>query len=229
LQGGSQAGWIEPLAANRTTLDFVIVCFGLAVNVIDEDQQAIELQMREKGYPPEVIAHALQVGSAVEDVFASGFKDGFKELDTVRGWYSRESWYKDVRGDYSWILLPRSDAELKAHAKDFDWQVAFHYDPMPPLRANKTPQLWILGGEDYEAPSAETSLRIQTLIAERGPFTLAYYPKAEHGMTLFEMGTDGERHSTRYVRDYFAMIRDFARDGRLQGTYGDAVLTSPRP
>jgi uncharacterized protein len=228
LQGGSQAGWIEPLAANRTTLDFVIVCFGLAVNVIDEDQQAIELQMREKGYPPEVIAHALQVGSAVEDVFASGFKDGFKELDTVRGKYSQESWYKDVRGDYSWILLPRSDAELKAHAKDFDWQVAFHYDPMPPLRANKTPQLWILGGEDYEAPSAETSLRIQTLIAERGPFTLAYYPKAEHGMTLFEMGTDGERHSTRYVPDYFAMIRDFARDGQLQGTYGDAVLISPR-
>ena len=26
---------------------------------------------------------------------------------------------------------------------------------MPALRKNKVPQLWILGGEDYEAPSAE--------------------------------------------------------------------------
>src|SRR4029077_2950277 len=41
-QGGSQAGWVAPIAANRTSVDFVIVCFGLAVNVIDEDQEAVE-------------------------------------------------------------------------------------------------------------------------------------------------------------------------------------------
>jgi hypothetical protein len=228
LQGGSQAGWVEPLAANRTSLDFVVVCFGLAVNVIDEDQESIELQMREKAYPPEVISHALEVGSAVENVFASGFKEGFKQLDAVRAKYGKEPWFKDVRGDYTWLLLPRTDADLKAHAKDYEWQLPFHYDPMPALRANKTPQLWIVGGEDYEAPSEETGLRIKTLIAEGGPFTLASYAKAEHGMTLFEVGADGERHSTRYAPGYFAVIRDFARDGRLESSYGDAVLTLPR-
>jgi hypothetical protein len=99
---------------------------------------------------------------------------------------------------------------------------------MPTLAADTTPQLWILGTEDYEAPSAETSRRIRSLIAKGRPFTLAVYPGAEHGMTLFEKGAGGERLSTRYPMGYFSMIRDFALNGRLSGAYGDARLTRPR-
>jgi dienelactone hydrolase len=227
-QGGSQGGWVAPIAANRTSVDFVIVCFGLAVNVIDEDQESVELQMREKGYPPEVIAKALEVASAAEVVVESDFKSGFPKLDEVRAKYGSESWYKDVHGDYAFFVLQHSDdAELRALAPEFDWHTPFHYDPMPTLRAGKVPQLWILGGEDYEAPSAETSRRIKSLIGDGLPFTLALYRGAEHGMTLFETGADGERISTRYAAGYFRMIRDFARDGRLRGTYGDAELTAP--
>jgi hypothetical protein len=225
-QGGSQGGWVAPIAANRTSVDFVIVCFGLAVNVIDEDQESVELQMREKGYPPEVIAKALEVASAAETVVESDFKSGFPKLDEMRAKYGSESWYKDVHGDYAFFVLQHSDdAELRALAPEFDWHTPFHYDPMPTLRAGKVPQLWILGGEDYEAPSAETSRRIKSLIGDGLPFTLALYPGAEHGMTLFETGADGERIATRYAPGYFRMIRDFARDGRLRGSYGDAELT----
>ena len=59
FQGGSQGGWVAPLAATRTAVDFVIVCFGLAVNVIDEDQQSVELQLSEKGYSRREIRDAL--------------------------------------------------------------------------------------------------------------------------------------------------------------------------
>ncbi|HEX7965379.1 MAG TPA: alpha/beta hydrolase [Gammaproteobacteria bacterium] len=229
FQGASEGGWVAPLAANRIPVDFVIVCFGLAVDVIAEDQEGVELQMREKGYPPEVIAKALEVARAAEDVFASGFTRGFKEFDAVRAKYRGEPWYKDVRGDYTWFLLPHSEQELRAMAKQYDWHTPFHYDPMPTLRAGKTPQLWIAGGEDYEAPSAETSRRIKSLIGEGRPFTLAYYAHAEHGMTLFETQADGTRDSTRYAPGYFAMIRDFARLGRLSGTYGDAQVSGPPP
>src|SRR6478672_3843092 len=38
-QGGSQGGWVAPIAATRAPVDFVIVSFGLAVSVIDEDQE----------------------------------------------------------------------------------------------------------------------------------------------------------------------------------------------
>jgi dienelactone hydrolase len=227
-QGGSQAGWVAPLAANRTAADFVIVCFGLAVNVIDEDQEAVELQMREKGYPPEVVAEAREVASAAEAVFESDFKDGFAKLDEMRAKYGSAPWYRDVRGDYAFFVLQQeSDAKLRALAPQFDWHTPFHYDPMQALRADKVPQLWILGGEDYQAPSAETSRRIKSLTAEGLPFTLAYYPGAEHGMTLFETGADGSRVSTRYAGGYLRLIRDFARDGKLHGTYGDAEVTAP--
>jgi len=226
-QGGSQAGWVAPIAANRTSVDFVIVCFGLAVNVIDEDQEAVELQMREKGYSPEVIAKALEVASAAEAVFESDFKSGFPKLDEMRAKYGSEPWYKDVHGDYAFFVLQHSsDAELRALAPEFNWHTPFRYDPMPTLRADKVPQLWILGGEDYEAPSAETSRRIKSLMGEGLPFTVAYYPDAEHGITLFETGADGSRVSTRYASGYFRMIRDFAHDGQLHGSYGDAELTT---
>jgi hypothetical protein len=227
-QAGSQGGWVAPIAANRAPVNFVIVCFGLAVSVIDEDQQEVEIEMREKGHSPDDIAKALEVARAADTVIASGFTQGFKEFDAVRAKYRDAPWYKDLHGNFTYMLLPYSEAELRTMAPKFNWGTPFHYDPMPTLRADTTPQLWISGGEDYEAPSADTSRRIKSLIADGQPFTLAVYPRAEHGMTLFETKADGTRLSTRYAPGYFAMIRDFARDGRLHGAYGDAEITKSR-
>ena len=228
-EGPSEGGWVGPIAANREPVDFVIVCFGLAVSVIDEDQQEVEIEMREKGHSPDEIAQALEVASAAETVIASGFTEGFREFDAARAKYKDASWYHDLHGDYTYMLLPYSETQLREMSAKFKWGTPFHYDPMPTLRSDTTPQLWILGGEDYEAPSAETSRRIKSLIDDGRPFTLAVYPQAEHGMTLFEPSADnGERLSTRYVSDYFAMMRDYARDGRLHGAYGDAAVTKAR-
>jgi len=225
-QGGSQGGWVAPLAANRAHVDFVIVCFGLAVSVIDEDQQEVEIEMREKGHSPAEIASALEVARAAETIFASGFTEGFKEFDAVRAKYKDAPWYKDLHGNYTHFFLPYSESQLRKMGPQFEWGTPFHYDPMPTLRSDTTPQLWILGGEDYEAPSAETSRRVKSLIADGLPFTLAVYPRAEHGMTLFETAAgSGERLSTRYAPRYFEMIRDFVREGLLKGAYGDAEIT----
>jgi dienelactone hydrolase len=226
-QGGSQAGWIAPIAANRAPVDFVIVCYGLAVSVIDEDQEAVEIQLRELGYSASDIAAAQSVASAAETIMASGFTRGFVEFDSLRAKYRTAPWYKHLDGDYTFFLMPYSAAKLRAMAPKFRWGTPFHYDPMATLRADTVPQLWIIGGEDYEAPSAETRRRLDTLIAEGRPFTVAYYPRAEHGMTLFEDARDGSRISTRYVAGYFRMIWDFAAGGRLHGTYGDAEVTAP--
>jgi uncharacterized protein len=228
--GGSQGGWVAPLAANRAPVDFVIAAFALAVSVIDEDQQEVEIEMREEGHSPAEIAQALEVARAAETVIASHFTQGFRELDAMRAKYRTAPWYKDLHGNYTYLLLPYSEAQLRelgGKELSFVRHTPFHYDPMPTLRAATVPQLWILGGEDYEAPSAETKRRIEGLIAADHPFTLAYYPKAEHGMTLFDVSAKGDRISTRYAPGYFKLIRDFARDGQLTGTYGDAELTKP--
>jgi len=229
--GGSQGGWVVPLAANRAPVDFAIVAFGLAVSVIGEDQQEVEIEMREKGHSPAEIAQALEVAGAAEAVIASHFTEGFKELDALRAKYRNAPWYKDLHGNYTYLLLPYSEPQLRElGTTELSWtrNTPFHYDPMPTLTAATVPQLWILGGEDYQAPSAETMRRLKSLIAADHPFTLAYYPTAEHGMTLFDVSADGTRVSTRYAPGYFKLIRDFARDGQVTGAYGDAELTQPR-
>jgi len=227
-QGTSQGGWVAPMAANRAPVDFVIVCYGLAVSLIDEDQEAVEIQLRERGYSATEIAAGQKVAAAAEEIFASNFTHGYESFDSLRAKYRGARWYKDLRGDYAFFFLPKSAAEIRAMAPQFNWKTPFHYDPMPTLRAGQAPQLWILGGEDYEAPSAETRRRLNALIGEGRPFTIAYYPHAEHGLTLFETNADGDRISTRYVPGYFTMLRDFATDGKLHGAYGDAQLTTPR-
>jgi pimeloyl-ACP methyl ester carboxylesterase len=227
-QAGSEGGWVAPIAANRAHVDFVIVCFGLAVSVNDEDQQAVEIEMREKGHSPEEIAKGQAVARAAEAVMASDLKEGFAAFDALRDKYRGEPWYKDLHGDFTWVLLPYTEAQLRAMAPQYQWGTPFTYDPMPTLRADKTQQLWVMGGEDYEAPSAETRRRLTALVDAGKPFTLAWYPHAEHGMTLFETSPSGERLSTRFAPGYFQMIADYARDGALNGAYGDAVLTKPR-
>src|SRR3546814_21003372 len=90
FQGPSQGGWIAPLAATRTQVDFLIVSFGLAVSVADEDREAIAFQMGLKGYGPDVLAKAQEIGAAATRVFASGMTDGIEELDAVRARSSEE-------------------------------------------------------------------------------------------------------------------------------------------
>ena len=95
------------------------------------------------------------------------------------------------------------------------------------MRTVQAPQLWILGSDDLQAPSAETGRRITGLISDGRPVTLAVFPGAEHGMTEFETKADGERVSTRYSQGYFEMMRDFARNGRLGPHYGRSTITRP--
>src|SRR5437773_2938054 len=227
-QGGSQGGWVPPLAATHAPVDFVIVSFGLAVSVIDEDQQEVALEMRLKGHSQGEISKALEVAVAAEAVFESGFTKGFERFDATRAKYRKEPWYKDIHGNYTHFILPYTEAELREKGKDFVWGTPFRYDPMPTLRAVEAPQLWILGEDDLEAPSAETSRRIKTLIAEGKPITLALFPHVEHGMTEYEVASNGERVSTRFAPGYFAMMRDYARDGRLSTSYGSSVIVKPK-
>ena len=78
-----------------------------------------------------------------------------------------------MHGNYTHFILPYTAAEAREKFKDSLPGTPFRYDPMPTLRAVKAPQLWILGEDDLEAPSAETSSRIKTLIAQGKPITLA--------------------------------------------------------
>jgi len=225
--GTSQGGWVAPLAASRAAVDFVVVGYGLAVSPIEEDREEIELEMKLKGHGPAVIAKALEVATAGQAVAISGFTDGFARFDEVRARYRGEPWYNDLRGNLTRFLLPSTEPQLRELAKLFGQDASLQYDAMPVLRALKAPQLWILGEDDLDAPSAETSRRLKALAVQGRPIALALFPHADHGILEYEIASSGARVETRYANGYYAMLRDYIRDGRLTGSYGASKITRP--
>ncbi len=228
FQGGSQGGWIAPLAALRSKPDFVIVGFGLAVTELEEDQEEVALQMAAKGHSPAEIAQAQEVAYAAQTIVASGFNGGYDRFIAVRAKYRNAPWFKDLQGNLTRFFLPLTDEQLKATPKPFDIGIAWSYDGMDTLRRLDVPELWELGADDFEAPSAETSRRLKALMADGHPITLAMFPHTEHGIYEFETKPDGERVDTRNAEGYFTALRDFARDGKLHGRYGAATVTAPK-
>jgi dienelactone hydrolase len=227
-QGGSQGGWVVPLATNLAPVDFAIVSFGLAVTILEEDQQSVALDMVFHHHSAEDTTKALELARAGERLFETGGHEGYDQFNALRERFRSEPWYKDVHGDFLFFILPLDQAQIiDAMTKDLNFVEArtpFRYEPMPTLEASTTPQLWVLGSDDLEAPSAETAKRIKSLIAQGKPYTLAVYSGAEHGMTEYEIDANGDRVSTRFAPGYFQMMVDFIRDGRIKDHYGNAAI-----
>jgi pimeloyl-ACP methyl ester carboxylesterase len=229
-QGGSEGGWVVPLAANRAPVDFAIVSFGLAVTLLEEDQESVALDMYFHRRSAADTTKALELARAGERVFETGGKEGYEAFNALRQKYESESWYKDVHGDFVFVIMPLDRKQIidaMTHEFSFIDTAPFRYEPMPALRASTTPQLWVLGSDDLDAPSAETARRIKSLIAQGKSYRLAVYPGAEHGMTEYELNAKGERVSTRFAPGYFQMMANFIRDGRIGEHYGNAEITQP--
>src|SRR5437660_1138438 len=82
-------------------------------------------------------------------------KEGYEAFDALREKYRSETWYQDVHGDFVFFILPLNQEQIiDAMSKElsFSKTTPFHYEPMPALLASTTPQLWVLGGDDLDAP-----------------------------------------------------------------------------
>ena len=213
--GISLGGWVAPIAASRSKADFVIVASALAISPLEQNRAQIVYEMSEKGHGEAEIAMALEIAEAGERILLSGFTDGFSEFDIVRARYRNEPWYKDMNGNYLYLMMPLTGDRLKARENSFKLGTPWLYDPMPVLSASKTPQLWLLAEDDIKTPSAETARLIESLRRKGLPFTLKLFPDAEHGILEYRKNYLGLRSDTRYPENYFAAIRDFALNGAL--------------
>ncbi len=224
LQGSSQGGWVAPLAATRTRVDFVIVAYGLAVSPMQEDREAVAWDMARAGFGDEETRQALAVASAVQVIIESNFTRGYAELETLRGRYAGEPWFRYLRGNVTGLLLAQPGSFWRERGPVLLRGIEPHYDPMPVLNELRTPQLWILGADDIDAPPQETWRRLLKLKREGKPLSLAMLRGAEHGLFLHELDATGGRQSTRLAPAYFPLMRDFVLGGRIGPNYLDAVI-----
>lgn len=208
FQGGSQAGWIEPLAARKANADFVVVGFGLAESPLAEDREEVFDDLRTAGYGDDVIAKAREITDATGRVMASDFNAGFDQLDAVRAKYENEPWYPKIKGEFTGDFLSTPNWLIKLLGPFFDVGTSWDYDPVPALQAYDKPHLWVLAGRDSSAPATNTLRILREVQASRPSLDIVMFPTADHGIIEFEE-KDGERLSTRFSEGYFKLVADW--------------------
>jgi pimeloyl-ACP methyl ester carboxylesterase len=182
--------------------------------------------MERAGFGPEIDAKAMEVADASAKIVESNFTEGYEQFAAVKRKYGDEPWFKSVRGNITWYLLAASEEEIRKQGPRLLEGVPAQYDPMPVLTNLDVPQLWIVGGQDRDAPPAETLRRLAALKKSGRPITTAVFPGADHGMYEFETRADGERVSTRQPEGYFQMMQDFI-EGRPGGITERQNLAAP--
>lgn len=227
FEGGSQGGWIAPLAASHTHADFSISSFGLLVTPLEEDREEIVLQMKLKHHTPDEIVKGMEIADAAGVLVSSNFSKGYARFDELRSKYKDSAWYKDLDGNFTGTLLPLSLAQMRLKAKELNPDVSWHYDSMAVQEKLGIPQLWIQGTDDLDAPSAETNRRLKILQSRGKPITIALFPHAQHGIYEYETKPDGTRLDTRNPDGYFELLRAFAA-GQPHAKYGDSTITRAR-
>jgi hypothetical protein len=226
LVGGSQAGWIAPLAATQAPVDFVLVGYGMAEGPLAEDAGEVRQSLIDRGYGADVLAHAKEITDATGRVIASDYTDGFDALAAAKAKYRAAPWYGEIKGEFTQDFLRYPNWVLRFLGPFYDQGTSWGYDPMPTLREVSAPQLWILAAEDHEAPYQETLRRLERLQREGRPIVTALFPDADHGILEFEE-RDGERVFTRYSEGYYPMMVEWIRSGTVTGPYGRAAIAQP--
>ena len=219
--GGSQGGWVAPLAATRSGADFVAIGFGLVASPIEEDRDQMLGEARAVGLGEAQLDQIRRLSRATARIVTSHFGEGFEALEALRTELAGETWPSRIEGEYSGALLAMSDADLRRIGRPrFDnLELIYDYDAIAVLEKLDVPLLWVLAGEDREAPIAETRNALLALKSRGKPVDVYLFPDTDHGMFEFETLPDGSRKGTRITDGYLRLLGDWMK-GKARGRYG---------
>ncbi|HTA40295.1 MAG TPA: alpha/beta hydrolase [Candidatus Acidoferrales bacterium] len=226
--GGSQGGWVAPLAALNAGADFLEVGFGVVGTALEQDQWQVDYQLAEDGFGPEILPDVHRVTDVTAAVVGSDFSNA-SELDAIAKRYSSRPWYSKIDGQYSGDLLKGKIASVRADSETL--QIPWHYTGFDVLQKLSIPQLWIFAKDDSVAPSARSIQRLEGFATNGSARSIVVFPNTDHGIITFHVGPSGARTSDGNLADgYLRLLADFAK-GTLSGPYGDAewVAGASRP
>lgn len=223
--GGSQGGWIAPAAAMRSRADFVVVGFGLVVSPIEEDHAQLRDEAREAKLDDTALAQIETLSQATAKLMRSHFTEGFEDLDRVRREIGDAPWSRTIAGEYSGDMLRMNDADLRriGRARFDNLEVIWDYDSQRVLQSLKVPLLWVLAGDDREAPITETQTVLTKLRKAGQPIDIYLFPQTDHGILEYRTNPDGSRTMTRMADGYLRLLGDWIK-GEVHGQYGRAQL-----
>ena len=221
--GGSQGGWVAPLAATLGPADFVAVGFGLISTPTEEDRDQVVSEMRELGYGQDEIGGATQLADAASRIAASHFTTGFEQFQALKRRYSMRPWFTRINGEYTGAMMRESDADLRRVGQaEFDnVELIWNYDAQATLTRLTSPLLWVIAEKDREAPPELTLDRLTDLRKHGADITVYSFPDTDHGIYEFVQAADGSCTVTRVSDGYFRLVGDWIK-GQVRGPYGRA-------
>jgi dipeptidyl aminopeptidase/acylaminoacyl peptidase len=173
--GGSQGGWVAPLAASRSKdVAFVITSAGSTFTPIHLAKWRSTTYVRNAGYSDEIVQRA----SALMDLQF----DLIRREGWIKGWEKYEAELQKVRNEPWFSML----SELRNPRKDY-WFMAFtasiDFDPIPVYENLNVPVLAILGEADVLVPARETAALLERTKKEKNKdITIAILSGADHNM-----------------------------------------------
>jgi hypothetical protein len=221
--GQSQGGWVAPLAATRSKVDFVAVGFGLITSPIAEDRDQMLLEAQIMGLDDHEKTQLRRLSNATAAILSAHFEAGFEALDAVRKENAGKEWTRLINGEYSGDMLRMSDGDLRRVGRAvFDnLEIIWNYDSTSVLGRLEVPLLWMIAEKDREAPIDETVASLEAFKRQQKAFDVYVFPETDHGMYEFSEKFDGSRINTRITDGYFKLVGDWIM-GRTATHYGRA-------
>ncbi len=205
--GASQGGWVAPLTATRVPLDFVITAFALAEGPIAQDKALVAQQLKQAGFGDAELRQAQELTTITERIVRSNDGQGLDELDAFKARMAGAPWLGAIQPrSYTGLFLQVSASFIRANGAALAQGLSFDHEPLPVIQAITARQLWLLGGDDRQAPSAGTQAILRQLQEKwRGNkqrskeppsnkqplIAVIVFPKADHGLIETVATADG--------------------------------------
>ena len=189
LWGGSQGGWIAPLAASRSKdVAFLIIKSGPAVSPAQLAMYKSITRVRNAGFSPEVIQQVTALMNLQFDILRTG--KGWEKLEAEVQKVRNESWYRHV------AVMRHStwDSTWMNYGEDID------FDPVPIFEDLNIPVLSLLGELDVETPVRETVVTLERIKKEKNKdFTVIIFSAADHQIELPRQVKNRPRYAPGYL------------------------------
>jgi dienelactone hydrolase len=205
LSGYSQGAWVAPLAASMSgQVRFVLAHSGLIASPAEEARVETRNLLRSRGVDEGSLEQADELTRAAVEIVASGFEDGWEDLERIAHRYRGAPWMRQLSGTVvgRMVRYPRWLTRLlgpRYAPRELPW----HYDSMAVLAELELPMRWFVAELDLSAPPELTLPMLRRLRAAGKPYEVELIAGVDHGMLRFtESG--GRRVYTGYAPGYFA-------------------------
>jgi uncharacterized protein len=215
--GASQGGWVAPLTATYAQIDFMVAAFAMAEGPIAQDRAVVELQLRQAGYGDAELSLARSLTTITERIVRSEFTEGFEELEQFKIAHSGAPWMAAIQPrSFTGLFVRFSSDQIRTNGRALSQGLSFGFEPRPILEGIATRQLWLLAGNDQQAPSEGTQRVLNEIQHRRRNISVVVFPRADHGL-IEQVDSPEGRRSILSARQFDVAV-NWIKSERMPGS-----------